>query len=153
MAFISATCPDSSFFLEYKDENGLLRKSCMAASHRVVGETGLSDSGPSSSNHHVPYATVLHGINAPSTSFLYDSVSLKFHTSIFKTNSHMVFFHFPEFHSFSKSLALFSSVFIFHFFSYDKILFLKSNLYMAFFRFEEFHSFLTWVYSLLVLDR
>ncbi|KAL6196169.1 hypothetical protein ACLB2K_031784 [Fragaria x ananassa] len=70
MAFISATCPDSSFFLEYKDENGLLRKSCMAASHRVVGDTGLSDSGPSSSNHHVPYATVLHGINAPSTSFL-----------------------------------------------------------------------------------
>ncbi|VVA29475.1 PREDICTED: mRNAion factor [Prunus dulcis] len=66
MAFISATCPDSSFFLEYKDENGL-RKSCMA-SHRV-GETatGLSESGPS--NHHVPYA-VLHGMNAPSTSFL-----------------------------------------------------------------------------------
>ncbi|KAL6283974.1 hypothetical protein ACE6H2_014903 [Prunus campanulata] len=56
MAFTSATCPDSSFFLEYKDENGL-RKSCMA-SHRV-GEnaTGLSKSGPS--NHHVPYA-VLH---------------------------------------------------------------------------------------------
>lgn len=37
------------------------------ASHRV-GETGLSDSGPS--NHHVPYA-LFHGINAPSTSFLY----------------------------------------------------------------------------------
>ncbi|GMY15819.1 transcription factor TGA9 isoform X1 [Fagus crenata] len=36
------------------------------ASHRV-GETGLSDSGPS--NHHVPYA-LFHGINAPSTSFL-----------------------------------------------------------------------------------
>ncbi|KAG8655106.1 transcription factor TGA9 isoform X3 [Manihot esculenta] len=35
------------------------------ASHGV-GETGLSDSGPS--NHHLPYAA-LHGINAPSTSF------------------------------------------------------------------------------------
>ncbi|KAG2670752.1 hypothetical protein I3760_14G102400 [Carya illinoinensis] len=36
------------------------------ASHRV-GETGLSDSGPS--NHHVPYG-VFHGFNAPSTSFI-----------------------------------------------------------------------------------
>uniref|UniRef100_A0A6N2L6C5 DOG1 domain-containing protein n=1 Tax=Salix viminalis TaxID=40686 RepID=A0A6N2L6C5_SALVM len=36
------------------------------ASHRI-GETGLSDSGPS--NHHLPYA-LLHGINAPSTSFI-----------------------------------------------------------------------------------
>ncbi|EXB38444.1 hypothetical protein L484_022344 [Morus notabilis] len=37
------------------------------ASHRV-GETGLSDSGPS--NHHMPYA-VFHGINNPaSTSFI-----------------------------------------------------------------------------------
>ncbi|KAK9279677.1 hypothetical protein L1049_013865 [Liquidambar formosana] len=37
------------------------------ASHRV-GETGLSDSGPS--NHHMPYA-VLHGMNHhPSTSFI-----------------------------------------------------------------------------------
>ncbi|XP_021673758.2 transcription factor TGA9 isoform X3 [Hevea brasiliensis] len=35
------------------------------ASHGV-GETGLSDSGPS--NHHLPYAA-LHGINTPSTSF------------------------------------------------------------------------------------
>ncbi|KAB2606489.1 transcription factor TGA2-like [Pyrus ussuriensis x Pyrus communis] len=74
MAFISsATCPDSSFFLEYKDENGL-RKSCMAASHQVGDATatattaGLSsESGPS--NHHIPYA-VLHGMNVPSTSFL-----------------------------------------------------------------------------------
>ncbi|XP_048424879.1 transcription factor TGA9-like isoform X2 [Pyrus x bretschneideri] len=77
MAFISsATCPDSSFFLEYKDENGL-RKSCMAASHRVGDATaatatattaGLSSElGPS--NHHVPYA-VLHGMNASSTSFI-----------------------------------------------------------------------------------
>ncbi|KAL5583041.1 hypothetical protein UlMin_015483 [Ulmus minor] len=37
------------------------------ASHRV-GETGLSDSGPSN-HHHVPYA-VFHGINAPSTNFI-----------------------------------------------------------------------------------
>ncbi|CAN6692127.1 unnamed protein product [Malus baccata var. baccata] len=74
MAFISsATCSDSSFFLEYKDENGL-RKSCMAASHQVGDATatattaGLSsESGPS--NHHIPYA-VLHGMNVPSTSFL-----------------------------------------------------------------------------------
>ncbi|KAF9676378.1 hypothetical protein SADUNF_Sadunf09G0132400 [Salix dunnii] len=36
------------------------------ASHRI-GETGLSDSGPSS--QHLPYA-LLHGINAPSTSFI-----------------------------------------------------------------------------------
>ncbi|KAJ6386345.1 hypothetical protein OIU77_029337 [Salix suchowensis] len=36
------------------------------ASHRI-GETGLSDSGPS--NQHLPYA-LLHGINAPSTSFI-----------------------------------------------------------------------------------
>ncbi|KAJ9177931.1 hypothetical protein P3X46_009859 [Hevea brasiliensis] len=35
------------------------------ASHGV-GETGLSDSGPS--NHHLPYAAI-HGINTPSTSF------------------------------------------------------------------------------------
>ncbi|XP_021628659.1 transcription factor TGA9 isoform X2 [Manihot esculenta] len=35
------------------------------ASHGV-GETGLSDSGPS--NHHLPYAAI-HGINPPSTSF------------------------------------------------------------------------------------
>ncbi|XP_030957306.1 transcription factor TGA9 isoform X1 [Quercus lobata] len=41
-------------------------RSSYMASHRV-GETGLSDSGPT--NHHVPYA-VFHGINAPSTSFL-----------------------------------------------------------------------------------
>jgi len=42
------------------------------ASHRI-GETGLSDSGPSSSHHHhLPYA-VLHGMNNnPSTSFMYD---------------------------------------------------------------------------------
>ncbi|XP_050141515.1 transcription factor TGA9-like isoform X1 [Malus sylvestris] len=77
MAFISsATCPDSSFFFEYKDENGL-RKSCMAASHRVGDATAAtatattaclsSELGPS--NQHVPYA-VLHGMNAPSTSFL-----------------------------------------------------------------------------------
>lgn len=36
------------------------------ASHRV-GETGLSDSGPS--NHHVSYS-LFHGITAPSTSFI-----------------------------------------------------------------------------------
>ncbi|KAI9389074.1 hypothetical protein POPTR_009G164300v4 [Populus trichocarpa] len=36
------------------------------ASHRI-GETGLSDSGPS--NQHLPYA-LLHGINTPSTSFI-----------------------------------------------------------------------------------
>ncbi|XP_062171835.1 transcription factor TGA9 isoform X1 [Alnus glutinosa] len=36
------------------------------ASHRV-GETGLSDSGPS--NHHIPYS-LFHGISAPSTSFI-----------------------------------------------------------------------------------
>lgn len=50
------------------------------ASHRV-GETGLSDSGPT--NHHVPYA-IFHGINAPSTSFLYVKQSLFFHCSIKK---------------------------------------------------------------------
>lgn len=123
MAFISATCPDSSFFLEYKDENGLLRKSCMAASHRVVGETGLSDSGPSSSNHHVPYATVLHGINGPSTSFLYDSSSsskLSFTTSIFETNSHSGFFHFQNlclcfplssFFNFFSRISVFKNIF------------------------------------------
>ncbi|XP_035541152.1 transcription factor TGA9-like isoform X2 [Juglans regia] len=56
--------PFSSFLDE--NENGL-RWSCMA-SHRVgpVGETGLSDSGPS--NPHVPYS-VFHGSNVP-TSFI-----------------------------------------------------------------------------------
>ncbi|OVA06007.1 Basic-leucine zipper domain [Macleaya cordata] len=34
--------------------------------HRV-GETGLSDSGPS--NQHTPYSSVLHGINSPATTF------------------------------------------------------------------------------------
>ncbi|KAH7541791.1 hypothetical protein FEM48_Zijuj02G0005100 [Ziziphus jujuba var. spinosa] len=38
------------------------------ASHRV-GETGLSDSGPPTHHHHVPYA-VFHGINASSTTFV-----------------------------------------------------------------------------------
>ncbi|KAA8544239.1 hypothetical protein F0562_022251 [Nyssa sinensis] len=42
------------------------------ANHRV-GEIGLSDSGPS--NHHIPYA-VLHGINLPSTSFMYNSTQI-----------------------------------------------------------------------------
>ncbi|KAJ4846755.1 Transcription factor tga9 [Turnera subulata] len=42
------------------------------ASHRI-GETGLSDSGPS--NHHLPYAAVLHGINNPSTSFMHQEGS------------------------------------------------------------------------------
>ncbi|GMN60238.1 hypothetical protein TIFTF001_029311 [Ficus carica] len=37
------------------------------ASHRV-GETGLSDSGPS--NHHLPYA-VFHGLNPSSTAFIF----------------------------------------------------------------------------------
>ncbi|OMO49513.1 hypothetical protein CCACVL1_30962 [Corchorus capsularis] len=39
------------------------------ANHRV-GETGLTDSGPSNHHHHIPYAHVLHGMNAP-TSFLH----------------------------------------------------------------------------------
>ncbi|KAJ6904538.1 hypothetical protein NC652_022528 [Populus alba x Populus x berolinensis] len=42
------------------------------ASHRI-GETGLSDSGPS--NQHLPYA-LLRGINTPSTSFMYVAYQL-----------------------------------------------------------------------------
>ncbi|EOY33448.1 BZIP transcription factor family protein isoform 1 [Theobroma cacao] len=42
------------------------------ANHRV-GETGLSDSGPSNHHHHIPYA-VLHGMNAP-TSFIHQEGS------------------------------------------------------------------------------
>ncbi|CAN1252180.1 Transcription factor TGA9 [Linum perenne] len=48
----------------------------MGSSHRM-GETGLSDSGPSTThhshhhhhNHHLPYA-LLHGMNPPSTAFM-----------------------------------------------------------------------------------
>ncbi|XWS52876.1 hypothetical protein CRYUN_Cryun11dG0110100 [Craigia yunnanensis] len=52
-------------------ENGLKNKSCMA-NHRV-GETGLTDSGPSNHHHHIPYA-VLHGMNVP-TSFIHQEGS------------------------------------------------------------------------------
>ncbi|CAN1252182.1 Transcription factor TGA9 [Linum perenne] len=40
----------------------------MGSSHRM-GETGLSDSGPSTTHHHLPYA-LLHGMNPPSTAFM-----------------------------------------------------------------------------------
>ncbi|XVE59563.1 hypothetical protein DITRI_Ditri05aG0056000 [Diplodiscus trichospermus] len=42
------------------------------ANHRV-GETGLTDSGPSNHHHHIPYA-VLHGMNVP-TSFIHQEGS------------------------------------------------------------------------------
>ncbi|XP_054817195.1 transcription factor TGA9-like isoform X2 [Prosopis cineraria] len=38
------------------------------ATHRI-GETGLSESGPSTSSHHAPYG-VLHGINSPPSSLI-----------------------------------------------------------------------------------
>jgi transcription factor TGA len=59
------------------------------ASHRV-GETGLSDSGPS--NHHVPYS-LFHGINAPSTSFMYVIQS----SSLFHQNLNYLPNGFPSF--------------------------------------------------------
>lgn len=53
------------------------------------------------------------------------TIQLKVPYFNFETNSHMGFFHFPKFHSFSKSLALFSSVLIFHFFLVKKLYFLR----------------------------
>lgn len=48
------------------------------ASQRI-GETGLSDSGPSNHHHHIPYATAaaLHGINTH-TGFMYVFLISKF---------------------------------------------------------------------------
>lgn len=60
------------------------------ASHRI-GETGLSDSGPS--NHHVSYS-LFHGITAPSTSFMYVRVKRQ-SSSLFYQN--LIFFFFLEF--------------------------------------------------------
>jgi hypothetical protein len=73
-----------------KHENGL-KWSCMA-SHRV-GETGLSDSGPS--NHHIPYS-LFHGISAPSTSFMYVGQS----SSLFHQNLNYLPNGFPSFFQF-----------------------------------------------------
>lgn len=67
----SLCCNMFSFIAVSGLENGVKNKSCMA-NHRV-GETGLTDSGPSSNHHHhhhnIPYA-VLHGMNVP-PSFMY----------------------------------------------------------------------------------
>ncbi|XWS71470.1 hypothetical protein CRYUN_Cryun03dG0140600 [Craigia yunnanensis] len=53
-------------------ENGLKNESCMA-NHRI-GETGLTDSGPSNHHHHhIPFA-VLHGMNI-ATSFIHQEGS------------------------------------------------------------------------------
>ncbi|KAK7263399.1 hypothetical protein RJT34_30988 [Clitoria ternatea] len=49
-----------------EDENGLNRSTCMASQR--IRETGLSESGPSTS-HHVPYG-VLHGINTPASGLI-----------------------------------------------------------------------------------
>ncbi|XP_028756825.1 transcription factor TGA9-like isoform X2 [Neltuma alba] len=48
---------------------------CMAT-HRM-GETGLSESGPSTSSHHAPYG-VLHGISSPSSSLINQGSSYYF---------------------------------------------------------------------------
>jgi len=58
-----------------------------------VGETGLSESGPSS--HHVPYG-VLHGINTSASGLMYslDYFSISAPCPLEDFLRHMVFLHF-----------------------------------------------------------